>query len=616
MPTVSFNPAYGATGVALSTNITITFSEAVRLINDAALTDANVDALITLKDTDASGVDIAFDATVNAGKTVITIDPNSNFSSGQIVYVAIGATVENAFGNAIAASHAMFADAHTTPPVVNTFSPADGATAVTANSNLVITFSEHVHAVSGNIYLKKSSNNSTVQTFDVTSEISGSSTDTITINPSSNLASATGYYVQIDSSAFDDAFSNSYAGINDTSTWNFTVADTTRPTGSISINNAAVYTNSRSVTLSLSASDNFSGVSQMMISNSSTFQNASWESYATSKSWTLTSGDGTKTVYVVYEDGVGNASETYFDTIILDTTPPPAPTISSSSHPDESKWYKNNDPVIGWTEPDDLSGISGYSHLMDRSSTTTPDETSEGEGRSKGYGDIAEGTWYFHVRAADGVGHWGETDHYRINVDTNPPEVTLLDYPTEIVIGDTARVAVTFTWIGSDPDGLTPVEELLYQYKLEGHPGYQDWSGWTLATTEIYTLPSGNYTFKVRARDEAGNYPEEDDAATAKSSFTVSISIVIYPNPCYPDREEIVTIANLPLNSEVRIYIYDLAGNLIRTLGESEATVEGGSKTATWDLRNDNEEQIAAGIYIFFIPAATEEKIIKIAIIK
>jgi hypothetical protein len=203
-----------------------------------------------------------------------------------------------------------------------------------------------------------------------------------------------------------------------------------------------------------------------------------------------------------------------------------------------------------------------------------------------------------------------------LRVDNHPPQATLIDYPTEIVTGNTPKVAVTFTWTGSDPDNITPVEKLVYQYKLEGHFDYQDWSDWSSETAKIYTLPSGNYTFKVRAKDEAGNYPDENDSTTAKLSFTVSLPIIIYPNPCYLNQGQIVTIANLPLASEVKIYIYDLGGNLIRTLGESEINIEGGSKTATWHCRNDNGEVVARGIYIYFIPSASEKKTGKIAIIK
>jgi hypothetical protein len=105
------------------------------------------------------------------------------------------------------------------------------------------------------------------------------------------------------------------------------ILDTTPPTGSIVINNGSTYTTSTSVTLALSASDATSGVSQMCFSNDgSTWTD--WEAYATSKSWTLSPGDGTKTVYVKFKDAAGNPSSVYSDNIILDTTPPAPPTLS------------------------------------------------------------------------------------------------------------------------------------------------------------------------------------------------------------------------------------------------------------------------------------------------
>ena len=66
----------------------------------------------------------------------------------------------------------------------------------------------------------------------------------------------------------------------------------------------------------------------MMISNSSTFSGGAWESYATSKSWTLTSTQGTKTVYGKFKDVAGNISSVVNAKIVLDTS---APSIISSS---------------------------------------------------------------------------------------------------------------------------------------------------------------------------------------------------------------------------------------------------------------------------------------------
>ena len=86
-------------------------------------------------------------------------------------------------------------------------------------------------AESGNITLKKTSDNSTVETISVTGGlVSGSGSSQITVNPSSTLDSGTEYYVLIDASAFDDSSSNSYAGISSTTALSFTTADSVNPT--------------------------------------------------------------------------------------------------------------------------------------------------------------------------------------------------------------------------------------------------------------------------------------------------------------------------------------------------------------------------------------------------
>lgn len=102
----------------------------------------------------------------------------------------------------------------------------------------------------------------------------------------------------------------------------FTV-DNTGPTGNVTINSGAAYANSTSVTLDLSYSDGSgSSVAQMQFSNDASTWSV-WETVAASASWTLSAGDGTKTVYAHYKDAAGNDStDTISDTIILDSTPP------------------------------------------------------------------------------------------------------------------------------------------------------------------------------------------------------------------------------------------------------------------------------------------------------
>jgi hypothetical protein len=85
--------------------------------------------------------------------------------------------------------------------------------------------------------------------------------------------------------------------------------DTVSPTGSVEINGGTRITTSRTVTLTLDATDPSpgTGVTSMRIKNASGDWTA-WQPYAESKDWKLTRGPGKKTIYVQYKDAAGNAS--------------------------------------------------------------------------------------------------------------------------------------------------------------------------------------------------------------------------------------------------------------------------------------------------------------------
>ena len=114
-----------------------------------------------------------------------------------------------------------------TIPTLSSSVPTDNATSVALDSTIVLNFSESVDAESGNITIKKTSGNAVVETIDVTGgQVTGSGTSQITITPSSDFDSGTEYYVLIDTSAFDDVDSGSYAGISSTTALSFTTVTT------------------------------------------------------------------------------------------------------------------------------------------------------------------------------------------------------------------------------------------------------------------------------------------------------------------------------------------------------------------------------------------------------
>ena len=128
--------------------------------------------------------------------------------------------------------------ADVTNPTISALSPIDNGTGVSPSTNLVITFSEAVDVETGSIAIRRLSDNAPIHSIAVNSGlVTGSGTNTTTINPSSDLDPSTGYYIEIDATAFDDPAGNSFAGIVGNSTWNFTTGalDTTPPNCTIAL---------------------------------------------------------------------------------------------------------------------------------------------------------------------------------------------------------------------------------------------------------------------------------------------------------------------------------------------------------------------------------------------
>jgi methionine-rich copper-binding protein CopC len=211
------SPANNATGVAVNSNIVLTFSEAVTQQTGTSI------AIYKFSNDDV------VPSTVSGSGTVITIDPTDNLDEDTQYYVKID---DDAFKDAADKFYAGINDKITLSfttgpsPTLSSSSPADNAIGVAVDSNIVLTFSEAVDAeTGGNIVIHKSSDHSVVETISVTGDrVSGSGTNVITVDPTNNLDEDTLYYVKIAATAFDDAAGNSYAGIDDTTTLSFTTA--------------------------------------------------------------------------------------------------------------------------------------------------------------------------------------------------------------------------------------------------------------------------------------------------------------------------------------------------------------------------------------------------------
>jgi hypothetical protein len=112
------------------------------------------------------------------------------------------------------------------PPIPITFSPADGATNVSASSNIIITFSQSIQKGTGNITLRANSAGGTAfSTIGVSSSSVTISGGQVTIDPPQNIGFALTTFVVVDAGAFAGITTTSLSTIINTYSFITTEAD-------------------------------------------------------------------------------------------------------------------------------------------------------------------------------------------------------------------------------------------------------------------------------------------------------------------------------------------------------------------------------------------------------
>lgn len=246
--------------------------------------------------------------------------------------------------------------------------------------------------------------------------------------------------------------------------------DTTSPTGTISINSGASYTNATSATLALSCTDT-NACSQMQFSN----DNTNWstaEAYAASKAWTLASGEGTKTVYVKFKDGAGNWSSAVNDTIVLDTVAPDTSITAKPSTP-------TNTTSTSFNFISTETG-SRFQCQLDNGGYTACTSP-------RSYSSLSAGSHTFYVKATDLAG----------NTDSSPTSHTWTIDTTATI---TTASPAGGTYTSAQSVILTVSETATIRYTTDGTT--------PTASSTVYTAPASitkDTTLKFFAVDNAGN---------------------------------------------------------------------------------------------------------------
>ena len=277
-------------------------------------------------------------------------------------------------------------------------------------------------------------------------------------------------------------FARDLAGNSETVKTQVYTIDTTPPTGKITINSGAASTNSVNVTLTLTC-DDAQGCSQMQFSNDNvTYSTA--EAYATSKAWTLGSGDGTKTVYVKFKDTPGNWSLAYSNTILLDATSP-----TTSAWPIGGTY--NSSQTVTLTCNDGTG--SGCDKIYYTTDGTTP--TTSSSVYSSPINISVTTTLKFFARDPAGNSEAVKTETYTI--DTTPPTGTIT---INLGAASTNNINVTLTLSCSDANGCSQMQFSNDSITYSTPEAYSTTKAWALS------LGDGTKTVYVKFKDTLGNW--------------------------------------------------------------------------------------------------------------
>src|SRR3989338_7071964 len=397
-------------------------------------------------------------------------------------------------------------------------SPANGATNIPANTKITVQVSDNDAGVDAtSIVLTVNNENVTSK-----SSIIGTSDNyTVLYTPPSNLSGT----VTVTLRALDLA---NPANSMTTETWSFTIAsggttDTTAPS-SPSISFGSATTSSQLATATISASDD-TGVTGYYLSESSrtpSITSSGWTSvpsttsYNSNVSFTLSSGNGTKTVYVWFKDAVGNISSPANATISLnqtDTTAPTSPSISINSGATSTTTAS----VTLTLSASDDTGVTGY---YASESSITPSLTATGwttVTSATSYSatgaftlSSSSGTKTVYVWFKDAAGNISSSANSSITLTASTDGTNPTNQSVSINSGSssTTSTSVTLTLSATDNVGVTG-----YCAKESSTISAND-TCWTSVTSTTsysanvsYTLSSGTgiKTVYVFFRDAAGN---------------------------------------------------------------------------------------------------------------
>ena len=189
--------------------------------------------------------------------------------------------------------------------------------------------------------------------------------------------------------------------------------------------------------------------------------------------------------------------------------PPTGLATSSPSH--ANGWSANSTVQIVWGGATDENGIGGYSYAFSPVQDFVPDEVKDaGATVTTLTMPLPDGEHWFHLRAVDAEGNWGQAVHLGpIRIDTFQPVRPVPSSPSHQVGGASADRTIDVAWSGAS-DAQSGLDGYAVSWTLgrAGSPPTVKSLEETVSRVTSPQLGVGAWWFNIRAVDNAGNWSE------------------------------------------------------------------------------------------------------------
>src|SRR3989344_3703058 len=238
-------------------------------------------------------------------------------------------------------------------------------------------------------------------------------------------------------------------------------------------------------------------------------------------------------------------------TSAVETPPPPqaetpvasvnALSITSPTHPDNTKWYANNTPEFSWELP---PGALEVRTFISKSPASNPSVSYLPPISKKKIDELPDGTYYFALQVRTAAG-WSAVSRYLVNIDTTPPKPFSISF-RDGNSGLNPQPVVSF----NTTDNGSGIRHYEVKVGSDAKPVKA-----TSAQSSLYELPPqvpGTYTLFVSAADNAGNIRNNSAEFTIEG---IDVPVITY----YPEtvqEGDVVKIRGTTYpSSDVSVYI-------------------------------------------------------------